>query len=67
MDFFELPDMLQKLFSAQVMTRKTFFFEQFFFSNSLSGDTCVISARNEKSFIALHTFVSDYRIFDRYC
>jgi hypothetical protein len=59
MGFFELPNLFNELFSAQIVSGFTLIFHELLFNNCLGSDTGMIRSRQVKSFKALHSFSSN--------
>ena len=64
MGLLELPNNLKELLAAKIVPGLSCFFEELLFGHSLSGDTRVVSAGDEKSLVSTHALVADESILD---
>ena len=64
MGLLELPNNLQELLAPKIVPGLPCFFKELLLGHSLSGDTRVVSARQEKSLVSTHALVADERILD---
>lgn len=52
---FPLPNLLDELFSSQIITREPLLSLKLLFNNNLSGNTCMITARIEENTLSMHS------------